>query len=264
MCIERHFIGRTVDKVSTDQRTSTCTMIIKKRDAQAEVIKALEAQAEKTRDIIKKSACVSAVSRLRLDVTTQRATELVDFYFAQRKDWAVIHDLRLRIGTHAVQINHVLIHNSSQIVCVDSRYINCQITLARNGQYNVLNTTESSVVTSPLAKMAKDVRLLKSCLEPLGWIPKRFGFKLNVDVRGGVLVSSYAGKQDARNRMSDIGIYPSEAYFAKLCEQDRFKILRGGLSPDELHEFSNLLVQQHLPIYPSYLLEGSVENRQVA
>ncbi|MFT6302564.1 MAG: hypothetical protein ACI9XK_003924 [Granulosicoccus sp.] len=236
-------------------------MIVKKRDAQFEVIQALEEQSATTRDVLKRNACISAASRLRADSTTQRATELVDFYFAQREDWAVIHDLRMRVGSHAIQINHVLVHNSVQIVCLDTRYLNCQIERAENEQYKVLSTTKKKIITSPLSKMAKDVRLLKSSLESIGWLPKRFGFKLNTPVRGGVLVGIDSAKKDVRLRITDVGMYSSEAFFANLCDSNRFGsgLLRRRLSGDAFRELATLLVRQHSPIYPSHLLESESE-----
>jgi hypothetical protein len=234
-------------------------MIVKKRDAQSEVIQALEECAGTTRDALKRGACISAASRLRDDATTQRAAELIDFYFAQQEDWAVIHDLRMHVGSHAIQINHVLVHNSIRIVCLDSRYMNCQIEIANNGQHKVLSMAKSRLISSPLIKMAKDVRLLKSCLESSGWMPKRFGIKLNTDVRGGVLVRPETVKKDRKFRFPDVGIYPSETLFAGLCERgrDRSGLLRGRLSSDALSELATLLVRQHVPIYPSHLLDGS-------
>ena len=171
----------------------------------------------------------------------------------------MIHDLRMRVGGHAVQINHVLVHNSIQIVCLDTRYMNCLLELVGNGQCRVLNSTTSKLISSPLTKMAKDVRLVKSCLESIGWNPKRFGFNLQTEVRGGVLVSPESNKKNERYKVSEVGIYPSEKMFTNLCEQDdrnNFKFLRGRLSSNALFELTSLLAQQHLPIYPSHLLEN--------
>ncbi|MFT5351626.1 MAG: hypothetical protein ACI9MF_002449 [Gammaproteobacteria bacterium] len=231
-------------------------MIAKKRDAQSDVIQALEAQAESTRDLLKRGACISAALRLRTDSPTKRAAQHIDLYFAQREDWAVIHDLRMRVGSHAIQINHVLIHNSLQIYCLDSRYMNCQIELTGNGQYKVLNAVKTQSIASPLVKMSKDVRLLKSCLESAGWAPKRFGIKLNTDVRGGVLVGAKTVKKNERFRFSNVGIYPGETLFTGICERDRYRssFLRGRLSSDALAELAALLVRQHMPIFPPHLL----------
>lgn len=234
-------------------------MIAKKRDAQSEVIEALESQAETTRDHLKRGACISAALRLRTDSPTKRAAQHIDLYFAQREDWAVIHDLRMRVGGHAIQINHVLIHNSLQIHCLDSRYMNCQIEFTENGQCTVVKEDKTQSVASPLVKMAKDVRFLKSCLESAGWAPKRFGIKLNTDVRGGVLVGAKTVKKTERFRRSNVGIYPGETLFTGICERDRYRsgFLRGRLSSEALAELAALLVRQHVPIFPPHLLGGS-------
>jgi hypothetical protein len=238
-------------------------MIAKRRDAQSKVIQALEAQAESTRDLLERGACISAALRLRTDSTTKRASEHIDLYFAQREDWAVIHDLRMRVGSHAMQINHVLIHNSLQIYCLDSRYMNCQIELTDNGQCKVLNAVKSQSIASPLVKMSKDIRLLKSCLESAGWAPKRFGIKLNTDIRGGVLVGAQTVKRHEKFRLSNVGIYPGETLFTGICEFDKYRsgLLRVRLSSDALAELATLIVRQHVPIFPPHLLGGPASTR---
>jgi hypothetical protein len=234
-------------------------MIFKRRDAQSHVIQALDARADSTRDQLKRGACISAASRLRADSTTQRAAEHIDLYFAQRDDWVVVHDLRMRVGSHAIQINHVLIHDSLQVICLDSRYMNSYVELAGDAKFKVKSSHSSNMIASPLVKMAKDVRLLKSYLASAGWHPKRFGIKLNTDVCGAVLVGSGSDIKAGKFRLSEAGIYPGETLFSGLCESDRYRsnILRGRLSSESLHELATLLVEQHVPIYPSYLLDDS-------
>lgn len=236
-------------------------MIVKLRDAQPEVIKSLEQQSELTTEVLKKNACISAALRLRADTTTQRATELVDFFFGQRDDWAVIHDLRLRIGSHALQFNHLLVHNSLQIICLDTRYLDCHVKYEKSGQYRITNAAKPKLIASPVTKMAKDVRLVKSSLPTLGWVPKRFGFTLHTDVFGGVLVAPDSPEEGSKRKYTDIGIHRSEAYLTELSQlgSSRLSGLRGRLSTEKLQELAISLVQHHLPIYPAHLLGGKDE-----
>jgi len=55
---------------------------------------------------------MSAAARLRADPTTQFACDFIDKYFGDSDEWAVIHDLRFRVGSRALQLNHVLISNA--------------------------------------------------------------------------------------------------------------------------------------------------------
>jgi len=95
-------------------------MIVKLRDARAATIARLEEVAIRTGDPVRKAACISAAARLRDDSTSEEACDLIDHYFGESEDWAVIHDLRLSVGTHAFKLNHVLINDSLECVCLDT------------------------------------------------------------------------------------------------------------------------------------------------
>lgn len=237
-------------------------MIVKKRDAQFEVIRALDEQADITNDKLKRSACISAASRLRADTTSQRATELIDFHFGQSEKWAVIHDLRLRIGGHAVQINHVLINNALRVVCIDSRFITYGLEAKSDGQCVAMNSTENRIIASPLNKMAKDVRMMKGFLEGRDWEPTRFGIKQKPIVRGYVLTSPDITQSRYRSPSPDIGVFQSELIIAKLLrrEQQLAWIGAGKLSADALYDAAKMFVDEHLPIFPVDLLGGDKED----
>lgn len=237
-------------------------MIVKKRDAQFEVIRALDEQADTTNDKLKRSACISAASRLRADSTTQRATEIIDFHFGQSEKWAVIHDLRLRIGGHAVQINHLLINNALRVVCIDSRFLSYGLELNSDGQCMAINSIETRAIASPLNKMAKDVRMMKGFLEGRDWTPTRFGIKQKPIVRGFVLTNPDITQGKFRSPSPDIGVYQSEVIIAKLLrrEQQRAWLSSGKLSAEALVDVAKLFVDEHLPIFPEALLGGDTES----
>ena len=193
-------------------------MIVKKRDAQFEVIRALDEQAELTNDKLKRSACISAASRLRADSTTQRATELIDFHFGQSEKWAVIHDLRLRIGGHAVQINHLLIDDALRVVCMDSRFLSYGIELGSDGQCMAMNSIETRVIASPLNKMAKDVRMMRGFLEGRDWSPSRFGMRQKPTVCGFVLTNPDIEQAKVSLTFSGYGCVPERSYHRKVVK----------------------------------------------
>jgi len=236
-------------------------MIVKKRDAQFEVIRALDEQAELTNDKLKRSACISAASRLRADSTTQRATELIDFHFGQSEKWAVIHDLRLRIGGHAVQINHLLIDDALRVVCMDSRFLSYGIELGSDGQCMAMNSIETRVIASPLNKMAKDVRMMRGFLEGRDWSPSRFGMRQKPTVCGFVLTNPDIEQAKFRSPSPDMGVFQSEAIIAKLLkrQQQRAWLNTGKLSAEALLDVAKVFVDEHMPIFPEALLLGETE-----
>ena len=86
-------------------------MLAKTRDAVDTSIETLEWRARNASDAVTRAAYVSAAARLRADPTTEAAVKFIDKNFADTQEWAVIHDLRFRVGTRALQLNHVLISN---------------------------------------------------------------------------------------------------------------------------------------------------------
>ncbi len=233
-------------------------MIVKQRDAMLATIKALEARSNLSSDTVRKNACISAAARLRADTTTQQATDLIDSLFGQSDEWAVIHDLRLCVGGHALQINHVLINATLCFVCLDSRFLNYGLEFGESGQCKATNGLESRVVASPTNKMSKDVRMLRNWLGEAGILPKRFGLTRKPSVKGFVLTHPglrLSRRTDSSN--TDLGVYPSDALFALLWKRDlrTGKLRINTLSPDDLHNVALRLVDAHQPVFAETLLQ---------
>lgn len=234
-------------------------MIVKDRDARPELIKALELQARNTSDNVKRSACKSAVSRLLADQTTAFATDQIDVQFSQSDDWAVIHDLRLRIAGHAIQINHLLISSALNFFCLDTRFIDYGLDLNSNGKCHVFDRHERKPVASPLTKAAKDARKLAELAKQEGWSTTQFGIERKVSVRAFVLTNpalrlGLAGKFDNTN----IGVHPSSALFQLLWKTgfSNTGLRARRLSADALRDVAETVVSMHTPVYSPSLLKS--------
>ena len=236
-------------------------MIVKQRDAQRATIEELERSASNAGDTITRSACGSAAARLRSDVTTERAALLIDRQFGPSDEWAVIHDLRLKVGSHAVQINHVLINASLSIVCLDTRYINHGLLIDRQGACQASKNGESQPIASPLNKLAKDVRMLRSLLQQSDILPKRFCITRRATVSGHVL--TYPGQRLQSelpdSAMKGIGLATSDALLALLWKRDLrcSKLLGSSLSPYVLRQVAERLVARHTPVFSHALLRAT-------
>jgi hypothetical protein len=234
-------------------------MIVKQRDAQATTIKKLEQRAACNSDSLHSRACASAAARLRADVTSARAADLIDTQFGPSEEWAVIHDLRLRIGGHAVQINHVLINNALVFVCLDTRYLDVGLHIGEHGQCRTIDRHESRAIASPINKMAKDVRMLRSHLHQQNLLPRRFHVTQRATLKGFVLTNP--GLRlcvDFRHKGPDaIEAFPGDALFAKLWKQElrASRLLGACLSAQQLFAVASGLAGQHQAVFSSALLE---------
>lgn len=234
-------------------------MIVKNRDATLAMIKKLEVKAVKAADTVKRTACTSAASRLRADPTTELATELIDRQFADSEEWAVVHDLRMRVNGHALQVNHLLVSNTLCFVCVDTRFIRHGLKLGEAGQCHMFSDHETRRVASPLNKMAKDVRMFRDHILHMGVLPSRFGIVQRATYKGYVLTDPALRLDLEANSASDkIGVCCSDALFPMLWKKDfrASRILGKTLCADDLYELAAHVAELHAPVYSSSLLEN--------
>lgn len=234
-------------------------MIVKQRDATLATIKKLEVKAVQTSDTVKRSACTSAALRLRADPTSEKATELIDKQFADSEEWAVVHDLRLRVKGHALQINHMLVSSALCFVFVDTRFLSYGLKIGEAGQFHVFNKSESRRVASPINKMAKDVRIFRDHIQKLGVLPSRLGIVKRALHKGYILTDpSLRIDANAGSEADDIGVYPSDALFPMLWKKDlgANRLLSRNLSADDLYDLTAQIADLHTPAYSPSLLEN--------
>ncbi|MFK7853194.1 MAG: NERD domain-containing protein [Granulosicoccus sp.] len=235
-------------------------MIVKERDATLATIKKLEVRAVQASDNVKRSACTGAAMRLRADPTSEKATELIDKQFADSEEWAVVHDLRLRVKGHALQINHMLVSSALCFVFVDTRFLSYGLKMGEAGQFHVFNKSESRRVASPINKMAKDLRIFRDHIQKLGVLPSRLGIVKRALHKGYILTdpSLRIDLLNASPEHGDIGVYPSDALFPMLWKKNlgASRILSRNLSADDLYELAAQIADLHTPAYSPSLLES--------
>lgn len=234
-------------------------MIVKQRDAQRTTIAALDRRAASSRDAVRSLACASAASRLRADVTTQHAADLIDIQFGQSDEWAVIHDLRLRVGGHALQINHVLIDSSLRFICLDTRFLEFGLDIGAQGRCHTVTRFESRPVASPINKMAKDVRMVRVCLQESGILPRRYHLMQRASVQGFILTNPglRLNIHPETRKLRDTGAYASSALFSMLWKRDAGskKLFSARLGAEDLRGVAERLAALHEPVFSPALLE---------
>ena len=237
-------------------------MIVKERDARDSVIRALERQASQSGDEVLKGGCRSAAARLRADPTTAGACAFIDHWFGDAEDWAVIHDLRLRVDGHAVQFNHVLISDAFEVVCLDTRYIDLGLEITDGGVYRTVGAGRGRPIASPVAALARNTRKLgtelrRAGLSRAGVLP---GFSLRAELRGCVLVDPSLRSNAANGTERDaIGVFPRDALQTMFWKRERRRFpLAERLSPERLETLGRALAVRHRPCFPTTLLDADV------
>ena len=184
---------------------------------------------------------------------TRVACDFIDARFAELSCWAVIHELRLCTGPRVVEIDHVLIDDTLGVVVLDTRFIGCGLYLSAQGRCETFDGTERRLVTSPLAKMSRDMRRLAEELDGIEtWRSAGRGphpdHRPAPPMRGCVLIDPVfrlgTTESDSRER---VGVHSREAIFPML-EKRRRRRARGvsaPLSSAALSSFAGALAERH-------------------
>ncbi len=235
-------------------------MILKQRDANERAIEALDGRACATADPVRRAALSGAASRLRADTTSADACALIDEHFASSREWAVLHDLRLSVGRYAVRLNHLLVSDHLECVCVDTRYARGGLEMDPSGRWSAFGRYGARTVASPLAKAARDARMLSNLLGEGELLPRRFGVRPRASVRALVLTNPAlrigVTPGDARDA---VGVYPSDALFPLLWEQRRRRARNPfeRASPETLQTVCARILALHRPTVPAALLDAA-------
>ena len=237
-------------------------MILKTRDASAEAIARLERGAGLEADPVRRAALAGAASRLRADSTTEDACALIDRDFGAAEEWVVLHDLRLGVGTGTLHLNHLLVSDRLECVCVDTRYLRRGLEPTGGGGFRAFDARGSLPVASPLAKAARDVRLLRALLAEAQLLPRRFGIGPRATLRGVVLTDpSLRIGVPFDERRDAVGVVPADGLFPMLWKR-RHRTLGPfeRLSRDDLASLCEGIARLHRPSVPQ-ALTGMVAER---
>lgn len=234
-------------------------MIVKSRDAQPATIAALEDRARGESDAMRRTGCLSAAARLRDDPTDKGACDLLDRQFGDARDWAVLHDLRLPVGRHVLHVNHLLINDYLEFVCIDSRYRRSVLRQHADGRFEAKSAGGARDIASPLHKAARDARMLQSAIDERGLLPRLFGIGPRASVKALVLVDAGGRLAPAHSRPPGIDVIVADALFERLWQQRRRR--RGNpferVSAGRLRRIAERLAADHRRNYSEALLASA-------
>jgi len=179
----------------------------------------------------------------------------LDHQFGPASDWAVLHDLRLRMDGHLLHLDHLLINDFLMCVCIDSRYLTRHVSRAGEGRFSVSSSVEGPLpIGSVLARSARQARLMVSLVERRRGLRRRLGRHLRsgplVQARGLVLHDASLICEPTRTVPSaGSALAGTEALQALLQQQRRGR----GQRPFErvpatvLHAMATRIADHHRP-----------------
>lgn len=167
-------------------------MLIKTPDDQTPLLALLEAQAAGNGPDAKRAAI--ELRNRKAGVRAERESAyLIDHDFAESKNWAVIHDLRLEHGQRVAQIDHLLINRWLQVYVLETKGFHDGVKINDEGEFLRWNnfTKRYEGMPSPLAQNDRHINVLKDVLETIE-LPTRLGLRIPPEFMSFVLVSPNA------------------------------------------------------------------------
>jgi hypothetical protein len=139
--------------------------------------------------------------RLERDLSARRAglrgeTESayhIDFHFAQSRNWAVIHDLRVEHGGRVAQVDHVLLNRTLDMYVLETKHFHSGLKITEEGEFLRWNDYRKTFegMPSPLMQNERHIDVLRKAVETLD-LPTRLGIRLKPSFETLVLVSPQA------------------------------------------------------------------------
>ena len=178
----------------TDHHTGA-TMIIKPfrdRSSDIEALASLAARREcppRTRnDIEVEQRKIRAGQKGEKD-----AAYTIDFFLAQKDEWAVIHDLRLEWQGRVAQIDHLLINRMLDFWVCESKHFSEGVAINEHGEFTSFFNNRPRGIESPIEQNHRHVKVLESVLgSSILPLPTRLGIVIRPHIRSVVLVSAQA------------------------------------------------------------------------
>jgi hypothetical protein len=122
------------------------------------------------------------------------AAYLVDLYFGRSENWAVIHDLRVEVGEHAAQIDHLIINRLAQVWVCESKSFAEGVSVNEYGEWSRWWRGRPEGIPSPIEQNRRHILLLQRAFDDgLMQPPKRLGLvRRKPEIKSLVLVSDNA------------------------------------------------------------------------
>ncbi|MBN8506003.1 MAG: NERD domain-containing protein [Burkholderiales bacterium] len=237
-------------------------MLIKSADDKSKRLRLLEdLQASPVLDGRQRHWLRDARSRETKGIQGERdAAFHIDSVLRDSKNWAVLHDLRIRVGEDEAQIDHLILNRFLDLILVETKCFGCSLEINAQGEFTAdYGSGKRFGIDSPLAQSERHGRVLLKLLEQLE-IGGRLGIKPAVHHL--VLLHPKAIIQRPAAEQFDTSNVIKADQFAQWRERFVDESAKGlsavtGVlnmrSSDTLREWAEKIARQHRPADPQAL-----------
>lgn len=226
-------------------------MLIKSADDKSALIAALQQKAEDPHaspaaraQAAKDLLFVKAGARAEKDAAYE-----IDFHYAARTGWAVVHDLRIEVDGRVAQIDHIIINRLLQVFVLETKSFSEGVGLNDHGEFVQFYKGRPQGIASPVAQNERHILVLNSLFKSGAVpIPTRMGLPITPACVGLVVVSKTARiSRPKEARPETQALLKIDQLSERLDKEfDKGSMLR-VVSSDTLREFASALANQHKP-----------------
>jgi hypothetical protein len=124
------------------------------------------------------------------DSTNQHtSTELINFYYQDSPNWAVLHDLRIQNNGYNLQIDHILVNRSFDIYILNAKNYTYGLKITADGEFLIYDGTQYQPIESPVEAGREKIASLSEALRANSVLPKRWGMSIRPKIHYYVIFS---------------------------------------------------------------------------
>ena len=208
-----------------------------------------------------KKAITSELYMMRAGIKGEsEAAYDIDFYFKDRKNSVVLHDLRLEVNGRVAQIDHIVLDRTLVAYVLETKHFNAGIKINKQGEFLRWNNYQKTFegMPSPLAQNERHKVVLNDFFKQ-SEMPKRLGMKLIPKAECFVLVSNNA-RIDRPKEFDTSRVIKSDAFsdaitstINSMKSMDTFRAVGRIVSRETLEAIGQILKNAHKPITIDYL-----------
>lgn len=169
--------------------------------------------------------------------------------FRDRKDLAILHDLRICLPEGRLHIDHLFITDNFHIFVIESRTAATTLGLSRERRFTSIDAqAQACVIPSPIWQLKQNRAILKRVLRGIDF-PKSLGHQLTPTFHKFVLIDAQAELSNKSGADYEYFLSP-EQLIVLINQQQRKKSLLsfvGRMSSDELRRIGRQISKMHTP-----------------
>jgi hypothetical protein len=190
----------------------------------------------------------------------------IDFYYREKPNWAVIHDLRIECGGNAAQIDHLMINRLLEFYVLESKSYAYGLKITERGEFLFWDGHRYAAMESPIEQNKRHVKVLNQLLRGEGLLPKRLGMVLPPTFRPYVLVSPQSTVNRPSRKVFDTDMVIKSDELFKQIEANfdgagfasEVKSVAKMISSETVIELGQALVKYHQPVKIDYYAKFGV------